>query len=122
MGWFSSDHPGHEGYVVGLVPRSEWAWRELTTGDDGEHPLRMIAVGCDCGWRSPRLYAPPGTRWSPYIVDLPTKTDDERAYRIWWHGHIENAGEVEPAPTLREEADRIHEVAYPLAERMAVRR
>lgn len=103
MGWMS-DEDGHEGYLVGLVPEigktldgaeyESTILRELTYHRDGarpgEVPLQWVCVGCECGWRSPRMCAPSGTHWTPCIVWLAHGRDasivegyEESARKIW---------------------------------------
>jgi hypothetical protein len=75
MGWQSSDAPGHEGFLVGLVQDAAErdGWRELRSpGDDADREnVERFQVGCTCGWRSPRFRAPPGTSWWPFTLELP---------------------------------------------------
>lgn len=61
MGWFNDSAPRHEGYLIGIRSatneRGSIVFREL--GAD-EHEcegitLRIVHVGCDCGWRSHQL-------------------------------------------------------------------
>lgn len=58
--------------------RGSIRFRELGPEDDDgrEVPVRIIQVGCDCGWRSQRLRAPLGTTWSG-VVFLP-RSEQER--------------------------------------------
>lgn len=103
-----SDNPGHEGYLRGYVapdPDYPEMLRELGQeyGRDKEKiPLSWVAMGCECGWRSPRWQPrswwltgefaecpPPGTKserrtpeWIPSIVDV-SKTDEELGYVLW---------------------------------------
>jgi hypothetical protein len=78
MGWFDSDHAGHEGYLIGLVEdrahglAAEAFMRRLAyPHDDGTRAVEMLQVGCDCGWRSARFRAPLETAWHPFAVALP---------------------------------------------------
>jgi len=102
MGWFSDEHPGHEGYLVAFVPRhptSTALWRELgfLTDTDPQLELARLAVACDCGWRSPHFHPPFGTiaNWYPSSVELEPKVDNasgremvwrarEAARALWW--------------------------------------
>jgi hypothetical protein len=97
MGWINETAPEHEGWLVGLVPAtnpdgtiSDWRYHELwsSAGDDlrMEIPLRVVQVGCDCGWRSPRLQAPDGTHYWPSYVHAPEWFED--ACRLLWREHI----------------------------------
>jgi hypothetical protein len=91
----------HEGYVIGLVEESHGLYRELTLRHDGDRhasgppiPLQWVCVGCECGWRSPRLFAPSGTEWTPCHVWLAHDRDDaviagfEEGARKIWREHI----------------------------------
>jgi hypothetical protein len=75
MGWQTSDVPGHEGFLVGLVHDAAGrdGWRELRSpADDAERTnIEMFQVGCECGWRSPRFRAPPDTSWWPFTLRFP---------------------------------------------------
>lgn len=101
MGWLNYDifpDGRHEGYFVGLLPamnadnsKSDWRFRELSSaaGDDPgatDWPLRSVQVGCECGWRSPRLEAPVGTVWVPFSVFAPEWFEDEA--RVYWREHV----------------------------------
>jgi hypothetical protein len=91
MGWLHDEHPGHEGYVVGLVEedKSQGRWRELREGDkDKGARVERIKVACDCGWRSRVFHAGLRADWWPNIVEL----HDERleiAARAVWTAHLE---------------------------------
>ena len=94
MGWMFSNAPEHEGYLIGIVQQDELRWRELGFDDEARArgrrygiPLSMIQVGCDCGWRSPRIAAPFGTYWSPFIVN--TREEFEEEMRERWREHVE---------------------------------
>lgn len=89
MGWFDDAHPGHEGYLVGFVRRVQsWVlWRELGVEDDSERVLlERLAVGCDCGWRSPHFHPPFGVlaHYQPHTVTLRPKVDNESGREIVW--------------------------------------
>lgn len=88
MGWFIGDVTGHEGYIVGVV-EEHGRWRELMLGD-GDQPVRTMQVGCDCGWRSPRMMAPPRAEYWPSVVHL---RDDrvEDVCRELWREHVRAA-------------------------------
>ena len=94
MGWLDEEEPGHEGYLVGLVPLegSDFRWRELTSFQERDkEPLervRMVQVGCECGWRSPRIHAPLFTEWFPYVVSAPDWFDE--VARMIWKEHIQS--------------------------------
>ncbi len=92
MGWQSSDAPGHEGFLVGLVQdeAARDGWRELRSpGDDEERKnVDRFQAGCTCGWRSPRFRSPAGTSWWPFILDLPKLHEDlEDVAREMWCQH-----------------------------------
>lgn len=89
MGWIDEEHPEHEGYAIGYVPREGCAssdsglYRELGyPADNADRSVARIAAGCDCGWRSPRWVPDPATDWSPHSVHT-TEADDERVHRLW---------------------------------------
>lgn len=101
MGWCCEDGT-HEGYLVGMV-RDEthgnfnghvpYRLRELGGRDDETHErLHHVRVACACGWRSPLLYAPPGTGWFPSCVHAPEHFED--AARELWERHTEETGRV----------------------------
>jgi hypothetical protein len=92
MGWSTESAPGCEGYLVAIepVPGHEWRYRELTHADDGhrgEVRLTRVQVGCECGWRSPRIDAPIGTNWYPSSVEAPAWFEEDARKR--WHEHID---------------------------------
>lgn len=90
MGWIS-DHPEHEGYLVGVEQTRNGLFRELGYPADvgrAERPLALVQVACDCGWRSPRLPALPGTRWAPCTVSAPASL--ESAAIALWREHVEH--------------------------------
>ncbi len=87
---------------VNRYGRPIW-WRELSgrgasgTPDDAQ-PVREIQVGCDCGWRSRRFFAPPGTRYSPSIVSFPDEGNEvgfEDYARRVWRRHCEDSARAE---------------------------
>jgi hypothetical protein len=102
MGWLS-DIPGHEGYLVGLerVEVNGWGqWRELTMREhdaeldrNGEVMVLAVQFGCDCGWRSPRIHPPLGTKWSRSIVLLPSgergQAFEDRCVDKLWKRHVD---------------------------------
>lgn len=97
MGWIHEDSPGHEGYVVGLVPEVRPGgyarWHELGyPGDEYPQPVRVrvIQIGCDCGWRSQRFVAPAGAEWHPFRVSLNDKVVEADAESLWLQ-HIHQA-------------------------------
>lgn len=94
MGWTNDAAPGHEGHLVGLLAcddarRRGDGFRELTIHDDRAATkgifLRWVQVGCDCGWRSPRLDAPIGACWWSAYVDAPEWFEEE--CRVIWRAH-----------------------------------
>jgi len=92
MTWTSELIAGHAGYLVGLVPATignftiaDDAWRPLRRGDDAIGYLRVIQVGCSCGWRSERLEAPIGTGWRHAAVEV--SEFHEAEYRKIWRAH-----------------------------------
>lgn len=102
MGWLNEAFPGHEGYVVALIEHEpgssfyqELAYPSLPPGACEDeirtrgYLLRRIAVGCDCGWRSPHMRAPAFTHWYPRFVELPNEHHEDLARAIW-HAHIES--------------------------------
>ncbi len=92
MGWINEDKaPGHEGYVVGLVPLCDDRWRELRYPNDKITVLHLkrVQVACTCGWRSQVLHAPIGTRFDPYCVSFSDERYDDDASRMWDH-HVTN--------------------------------
>jgi hypothetical protein len=102
MGWTTEENPGHEGYVIGLVPDRELGGvvrlRELRYPDDQAVVERVerVVVGCDCGWRSPHLLAPSGTSYAPFVCDLGGGALSEayrgRARRLW-QAHVHDVDE-----------------------------
>ena len=96
MGWFfdRADLTRHEGYAIGLVREPIGIFRALSVetdrGRDRTAPLEYVQVGCDCGWRSPYLYAPSGTTWFPSVVHFGEHNlrAEERA-RLIWRAHVE---------------------------------
>jgi hypothetical protein len=139
MGWFNDEFPGHEGYIVGLVPvdleaaraagaldlgGEEWrqyldrhgrpvCWRELSSkgaaGEPDKHQtVRVIQVGCDCGWRSQHFYAPSGTRFAPSIVLLPREGAEgleDHALRVW-RRHCEESKAADQEDKLIDSGER----------------
>lgn len=84
MGW-CDDSGVHEGFIVGIVPAGICAWRELSSISEDQRDiadLKMLQVGCDCGWRSARIAAPLHTDYMPCIVLAPPEFE-ELAHRIW---------------------------------------
>ncbi len=94
MSWFLDSLPGHEGALLGLLPcedarrRADW-YRELTPHDAelAKHGifLDQVQVGCECGWRSPRMDAPIGACYWPSYVDAPEWFTDQA--RTIWRAH-----------------------------------
>jgi hypothetical protein len=91
MGWCTGDNEdaGHEGYIVSLVRPADGAfWRELCYPNDiGEQSIAVVQVGCDCGWRSPRMHAPFGTSFAPFVTILKDEAFEERCRELW-HEHV----------------------------------
>ncbi len=90
MGWCASsiDDPEgvHEGYLVPLE-RSGSLWREIYYPDNAvREQLDAVCIGCDCGWRSPRLLAPFGTSYHPFAVTA-SEWFEEQA-RALWRKHV----------------------------------
>lgn len=83
MGWCSDAHPEHEGFLVSLV-KDDWRFRELGDRNDTHavDDVRYVQMGCSCGWRSPRMLAPSGTRWSPCIT-LAAAPLEELGCELW---------------------------------------
>lgn len=81
MGW-CSDSPEHEGYLVGLVKDGGYRWRELHAEDGGIVDLKMVQVGCECGWRSGRIATPYDTSFTPSIV-CTSPEFEELGHRLW---------------------------------------
>jgi hypothetical protein len=118
MGWQHEEHgTAHEGYLIGLVEeeRGSGLFRELTRRHDGNIdgaiPLRYVCVGCDCGWRSPRMFAPSGTEWTPCSVWLAHGRGDdsiadgyEESARKIWAAHVADVRE-HGTPVLRCDED-----------------
>lgn len=79
MGWFNDFAPRHEGYLIGVVSgqneRGSIAFRELGADDSDKSALRIVQVGCDCGWRSQRLRAPYGTAYHGFVMLPPHECD-----------------------------------------------
>jgi hypothetical protein len=92
MGWMHED-TAHEGWVVAVERREQhgWTrWSEIGMDDQiGEVPAQWVQVGCDCGWRSPRLVAPVGTVWAPCSVFFPDAGFDDAAHDLWREHHID---------------------------------
>lgn len=88
MGWCCDAYPDHEGFVrgwqrvTGEGPFAGSSLREivcpLPPEPVGARELEVSAVQvcCECGWRSPLLRAPIGTRWMPCLVIF-SRTDRE---------------------------------------------
>jgi hypothetical protein len=97
MGWLECSDRGveHEGWVLGFVQRNG-RWHELKNIDgkgDAPQIVGTIQVVCECGWRSPRLLAPLGTRFFPSCVDLPEESDEDLA-RLLWKKHLDEWADV----------------------------
>jgi hypothetical protein len=98
MGWQHSDRPGHEGHIVAVALEGS-LWRELRYPHDSEPrgAVSTIQVGCDCGWRSPRMTAPKGAHWQPFAVGGLSDGDRSRLAELW-ERHMR---EPDPSPSLR---------------------
>jgi hypothetical protein len=86
MGWFHDEHPGHEGYVVGLIEeKPDGRWREIRGGDQEQREFRVerMKVACDCGWRSRVFHAGLRAQWSPSHTDLRDEQLEDAARAIW---------------------------------------
>jgi hypothetical protein len=94
--WTSDSTPGHAGYLVALTPRADVGrvamqvligddeWRPLGSADvdhEGAY-LRVVQVGCTCGWRSSRVEAPISARWWPQGIDV-ADWFDEQMRKLW---------------------------------------
>jgi hypothetical protein len=119
MGWCSEEHPEHEGYLIGLVPISDDSrtLREVSYHVDGavdSIKLQYVCVGCECGWRSPRMFAPSGTEWSPAMVWLAYGSSDEvvagyeESARKVWRAHVDDVAK-NGKPRLRVDEDGFRE-------------
>ena len=88
MGWLNDNAPGHEGWLVALVRDEEHGlarndyFRELELCDTRTRFVSTMQVGCDCGWRSPRMAAPLGAEWHPFILYVDDATE-ERCRGLW---------------------------------------
>ncbi|HEY4178394.1 MAG TPA: hypothetical protein VGM90_16220 [Kofleriaceae bacterium] len=108
MGWFSSDLPGHEGYIIGYTMRDgvdedSHLYRELQyPGDDGDRRVLRIAAGCECGWRSARWRPEHGTEWMPHVV-IETERDEAFARQLW-RRHVQS--DVQSSDALMTELTR----------------
>jgi len=86
---------------VDLAPsRSPTRCADLTV------PLRFVAMGCECGWRSPRLHAPMGLVYVAFEVEFESATDGkdlekkrhddfEKSMIALWAAHLHQAP-IEP--------------------------
>ncbi len=85
MGW-QADAAGHEGYLVGFDERGRELRDQKRTVE-----IKTIAVGCECGWRSPMLIAPAGTKWAPSSVWLDEHHEEltEDFARAMWKKHVD---------------------------------
>lgn len=137
MGYQDEDRHGrfHEGYVIGLLEEEQGSglFRELTLRHDGERrdavQLNWVCVGCDCGWRSPRVFAPRGTEWTPCHVWLAHGQDDaivagyEETARIIWRAHVSEVNALPGPLTLKMDGDEFRRVQNEMIDReIAARR
>jgi hypothetical protein len=97
VGWFNSEHPGHEGYLVGLQRDEsgvdgfrELGFRKSATADSPDlveqADIKTLQVACECGWRSARFMAPVGTAYAPHMIFLSDHSDAdlrEVAAELW---------------------------------------
>ena len=99
MGW-NCEHGGHEGFPVALVAVDEEGRgyvRFVELGYFGESRpvdlprVHVFQVGCDCGWRSRRFYAPLTASYSPHSLELGDEAAEEEARGIWLR-HVADAG------------------------------
>lgn len=92
MGWLNDNAPGHEGWLVALIRDEEHGlarndyFRELYLGDMRSMTVLHMQVGCDCGWRSPRMPAPPSATWHPCILCVDDATEER--CRLLWRRHL----------------------------------
>lgn len=96
MGWVCEIDPAHEGYPVALVAEDADGngyvrFRELGY-PTAEELLRVhvFQVGCCCGWRSRRFYAPLTARYSPHSLELGDEKAEDEARGIWLR-HVKDA-------------------------------
>lgn len=99
MGWIDDIDGHHEGYLVACVQENGSSiWRELSYPNDKtkREDIKRVQVGCDCGWRSPRIIAPYGTRFLPFCVALPERDeqDFESAAIKLWRAHLAEIREI----------------------------
>lgn len=104
MGW-CCDIEGHEGHLVGIVDQHSLFddgvaidpaleqyphERELRyPKDDFDCLVREVRVACECGWRSPKLRAPLGTKWRPWCLTVPSDEAEDVARELWKQ-HVDN--------------------------------
>lgn len=106
MGWLrfdTADMAEHEGWVVAIIRDGNFGhWRELRLGDHDQE-ISHVQVGCECGWRSPRMIAPIGTRWAPCIVLFPERhgEDHDFAAADIWSEHIDDLCHDSPGELLQ---------------------
>lgn len=92
MGW-CHESGMHEGFIVGVEPEPRgYRWREVGSQlvePPATRPVSYVQVACECGWRSARILAPPGTEWSPNIVMLRESEQgfEEACWQIWKDAH-----------------------------------
>jgi hypothetical protein len=83
------------GRLAGLAPPNV-RFRELGPADHlwaADHPVAIVQIACDCGWRSARYRPPAGTTWSPTIVELPggaVANRFEEQARALWRAHVDD--------------------------------
>lgn len=124
MGWFHPDRPGHEGFLVALVPDGSGGHRELgyRSSDEERRPVDLVQVGCECGWRSARMQAPDGTEYAPYIVHAP-EAFEEACKKLWTHHaaqHFDRPEAIRCWATIRIGVDVLGEEPTPESVRDAV--
>ena len=106
MGWVITEHPDHEGFVVGLVPLEGGdggQLREIGNAEQGtRRDVERIQAGCSCGWRSPHLVPERGevsgttTEGTSFSAPVPTywpslvyvAEADEGRCRFLWLEHV----------------------------------
>jgi hypothetical protein len=108
MGWCSDERPACEGFIVAMVPSelptdragdcaldlysSSDPLRELSYPERGAvERIRVVRVGCACGWRSHHLHVPALAKaeWFPHICAMDTAYE-ERA-KVLWLQHLQDS-------------------------------
>jgi hypothetical protein len=97
MGWLHEEHPGHEGYIIGLIEEAgaDGRWRELRPADlAAASGVERIKVACDCGWRSRVFHAGSRAQWFPNVVELHDERLEDAARSVWTK-HLQDEAERE---------------------------